>query len=76
MRLLSLMAAIHELVRQNSQFIISTHSPILMTYPDAEIYELSEQGIQSVSYEETEHYRLSRRFLENPEHILRYLLKD
>ena len=76
MRLLSLMAAIHELVKKNSQFIISTHSPILMTYPDAEIYELSEQGIQSVSYEETEHYRLSRRFLENPEHILRDLLKD
>ena len=76
MRLLSLMAAIHELVKQNSQFIISTHSPILMTYPDAEIYELGEQGIRSVSYEETEHYRLSRRFLDNPEHILRYLLKE
>lgn len=76
MRLLSLLAVIHELVKKNSQFIISTHSPILMSYPGAEIYELSESGIAAVPYKETEHYRFSRQFLENPEKILRYLLED
>ena len=76
MRLLSLLAAIHELVRKNSQFIISTHSPILMSYPGAEIYELSERGIAAVPYKETEHYRFSRQFLEAPEKILRHLLED
>lgn len=76
MRLLSLIAAIHELVSKESQFIISTHSPILMSYPGAEIYELSDRGIASVCYKETEHYRFSRQFLENPEKILRYLLED
>lgn len=76
MKLLSLLAAMHELVKKNSQFIISTHSPILMSYPGAEIYELSESGIASVPYKETEHYRFSRHFLENPEKILRYLLED
>ena len=76
MRLLSLIAAIHELVKADSQFIISTHSPILMAYPGAEIYELREQGIVSVPYRETEHYTFSRRFLENPERMLHYLLKE
>ncbi len=76
MRLLTLLAAIHELVKQKSQFIISTHSPILMAYPGAEIYELREAGILSTPYKETEHYTFSRQFLENPEKILRYLLAD
>lgn len=76
MRLMTLLASIHELVKKNSQFIISTHSPILMAYPGAEIYELSEQGIRSVPYKETEHYTFSRHFLEHPEKILRYLLED
>ena len=76
MRLLSLIAVIHELVNRNSQFIISTHSPILMAYPDAEIYELSEKGITAVDYRETEHYRFSRQFLENPDSFLHHLLKE
>ena len=76
MRLLTLLAAIHELVKNNSQFIISTHSPILMAYPGAEIYELGERDIASVPYKETEHYTFSRQFLENPEKMLRYLLED
>ena len=75
MRLMSLIAAIHELVRKNSQFIISTHSPILMAYPDAEIYQLSDQGIEAVDFRQTEHYSFTRRFLENPERYLRYLLE-
>ncbi len=75
-RLMTLLVHIHELVKQNSQFIIATHSPILITYPGAEVLELSEQGIRSVDYRETEHYQLTRRFLENPEQMLHYLLEE
>lgn len=75
MRLLTLIAEIDALVKKNSQFIIATHSPILMAFPDAEILEFSELGIKSVSYKETEHYQLTRRFLENPDKVLRYLLE-
>ena len=49
MRLMRMMAKIDDLVKRNSQFIISTHSPILMAYPGAEILELCEEGIRSVS---------------------------
>ena len=76
MRLMTLLTAMDHLVKQNSQFIISTHSPILMACPGAEILELSEGGIRNVSYRETEHYQVTRRFLENPEKMLHYLLDD
>lgn len=74
-RQLTLLGEMHQLVERNSQFIIATHSPILMAYPGARIYELSENGIASVEYRETEHYQLTLRFLENPERMLRYLLE-
>lgn len=73
-RQLTLLGEMYQLVERDSQFIIATHSPILMAYPGARIYELSENGIASVEYRETEHYQLTRRFLENPERMLRYLL--
>ena len=75
-RQLTLLAQIHELVKQDSQFIIATHSPILMAYPGAEILEFSGDGIRSAAYRETEHYQVTRRFLENPERMLRYLLGE
>jgi predicted ATPase len=75
-RLMTLLAIIHNLVQNRSQFIIATHSPILMAYPGAQVYELTEDGIRAVDYRETEHYRLTRRFLENPEKMLRYLLEE
>lgn len=76
MRLLTLLSEMDRLVKQNSQFIISTHSPILMAFPGAEILELSNEGIRSVNYRETEHYQVTRRFLENPEKMLHYLLDE
>ena len=76
MRLMTLLSAMDRLVKRNSQFIISTHSPILMAYPGAEILELSEAGIRRVDYKETEHYQVTRRFLENPEKMLHYLLDE
>lgn len=75
-RLLTLIAEIHSLVKKNSQFIIATHSPILMAFPNAQIYQLTGDGLETVSYKETEHYQLTKSFLENPEQILKYLLED
>ncbi|MDF2654008.1 MAG: putative ATP-binding protein [Bacillota bacterium] len=75
-RLMVLLAQIHELVKQRSQFIIATHSPILMAYPGAEVLELTQTGISCVDYRQTEHYQLTRSFLENPEKMLRYLLES
>lgn len=74
-RMMSLLVHIHELVQNNSQFIIATHSPILMTYPGAEVYHLSGDKICSVDYRDTEHYQLTHRFLEDPERMLHYLLE-
>ena len=76
MRLLTLMAEMDSLVKKDSQFIIATHSPILMTFPNAQILEFSQNGIESVNYRDTEHFRISKNFLDNPEKMLHYLLND
>lgn len=75
-RQLTLLAEIRQLVEMDSQFVIATHSPILMAYPGSQIYLLSGEGIRSVAYRETEHYQLTRRFLEDPERMLRYLFEE
>lgn len=75
-RLMSLLVVINELVENNSQFIIATHSPILMAYPDADILEFSEQGIHKVGYRETEHYKITKQFIDMPERMVKYLLSD
>lgn len=75
-RIMTLICEIHRLVNCRSQFIIATHSPILMAYPGAQILEFSENGICEVDYRRTEHYQLTRRFLENPEAMLKRLLED
>ncbi|MGN1387617.1 MAG: AAA family ATPase, partial [Bacillus sp. (in: firmicutes)] len=62
-RQLTMIARMHELVRQGCQFIIATHSPIIMAYPAAEIYTLNEEGYSKVSYKETEHYQITKAFL-------------
>ena len=75
-RLLELMLHMHQLVKDNSQFIISTHSPILMSYPGAEVFQLTEDGIDSVDYRETEHFQLTKQFLNSPETMFRYLFDE
>lgn len=74
MNLLTLMIEIQKLVLQNSQFIIATHSPILMSFPGATVYEFSSQGIRPVDYKKTDHYRITQRFLQDPERMIGYLL--
>ncbi len=75
MRMLELMAVMNELVKDGSQFIISTHSPILMAFPDADVFELSKNGIEKVRYDETEHFTLTKQFLENPDRMFKYLFE-
>ena len=74
MRQLTLLAEIDRLVKANSQLIIATHSPILMAYPGAQILELSAEGIRAVDWRETEHYQVTKRFLDDPERMMKYLL--
>lgn len=74
MRLMRLMCYMQRLVEDNSQFIISTHSPILMTFPNAEILEITEDGINSVDYKDTEHFLITKRFMDVPEKMIENLL--
>ena len=75
-RQMTLLCRIHELVKQGSQFIIATHSPILMAYPDADIYLADhDRKIVLTEYRETEHYKLTREFIDNPERMLFYLFE-
>ena len=72
-RQLAVLSRIHDLVEEGSQFIMATHSPILMAYPNAQIYQLSTDGIEPVAYEDTEHYQVTRTFLASPERMFRQL---
>lgn len=74
MRLMRLMCHMQKLVEEDSQFIISTHSPILMTFPDSEVLEITEEGIRSVDYKNTEHFMITKRFMDAPERIVEELL--
>lgn len=71
-----LMLAIKELIRENSQFIIATHSPILMAYPDAQIFEFTENGIVPTDYRQTQSYILTKAFLNSPEAVLGKLFDE
>lgn len=75
MRLMRLMYCMKELVEKNSQFIISTHSPILMTFPGAEVIDITQEGIQSVDFRDTEHFVVTKRFMDAPEKIVKDLLE-
>ncbi len=75
-RQLVLLARIHQLVKGRAQFIIATHSPILMAYPGATIYNLSTKGIEHVEYEQTEHFKVTRAFLMNREKVLGDLFEE
>ena len=75
-RQMELLCHIHRLVREGSQFIISTHSPILMAYPNGQVLNLTKEGIEKVSYQETEHFRLTKQFLSNPERMCQLLFSE
>ena len=75
-RLMQLLVCIHNLLKEDSQFIISTHSPILMSYPDADLYELSEQGINKVNYKDTDHYKITKAFIDKAERMYEHLFNE
>ncbi|GAE30480.1 AAA family ATPase [Alkalihalobacillus hemicellulosilyticus] len=76
-RQLSFLRMIHDLVTTgNSQFIIATHSPILLGYPNATILSFDNRTIQEVEYEQTNHYQVTSYFLQNRERMLKELFED
>jgi predicted ATPase len=75
-RQLALLVRMHHLVQNGSQFVIATHSPILLAFPGARLLRLDGERIEPVEYRQTEHYALTRDFLNDPERYLKRLLAD
>jgi predicted ATPase len=73
-RQMSMLVRMHELIEGGSQFIIATHSPILMAYPNAMIYTFDGEGIRPIKFEQTEHYTVTRTFLNNHKAMVEELL--
>lgn len=73
-RQLAMISRIHQLVGARSQFVIATHSPMLMAYPNAWIYQIGSNGLERVTLEETEHYAVAKRFLNDPHRQLERVL--
>jgi predicted ATPase len=76
LRQMSMLRRMHDLARAGSQFVVATHAPILLAYPDAWIYELDERGLRRVEYEETATVRTTREFLSDREAMLAELFSD
>jgi predicted ATPase len=73
-RQLGFLSIIHELTSNgNCQFIIATHSPILFSYPDSALLYFNEKNIKEMNYKETEHYILTKNFLDNPNRYFKHL---
>lgn len=72
-RQLSFLAALKQMIEQEAQFIIATHSPIILAFPEAQIFQFHEGAIREVKYNELEHVNLTRDFLANPDAFLKYL---
>lgn len=76
-RQLAFLRIIHQLVSsENAQFIIATHSPILLGYPKAKIFSFDSAPITSVNYEDTEHYQITKSFLNRTDKFLEDLFRD
>lgn len=74
-RQLAALAEMRRLTHAGSQLILSTHSPILLAYPHSRIYQLGEDGIRPIAYEDAEAVRVTRAFLSRPEQTVRQLLQ-
>jgi predicted ATPase len=73
-RQLSVLTLMHRMVCHRSQLIIATHSPILLAYPQSRILQFSESGITEVAYTDTEHYQITKDFLNRHERMLEILM--
>lgn len=74
-RQMAMISRMHDLIKAGSQFIIATHSPIIMAYPDSIIYEINNE-IKVVKYEETEHYQVMKSFINNTQGMLKILMSE
>ena len=72
---MSLLCLIDDLVKKGSQFIISTHSPILLSYKNADIFNLDDD-FNKIKYEDTDIYKTYKMFLDNPERMVNILLNS
>lgn len=72
-RQLSFLSALRQMVEEEAQFIVATHSPIILAYPGAQIFSFQNGAIKQVQYEELEHVQLTKDFLNNPQSYLRHL---
>lgn len=73
MRQLTFLSALKQMVQENSQFIIATHSPIILAFPEAQILQFASGRIEQVQYSQLEHVQLTKDFLNNPDSFLRHL---
>ena len=74
--IMTLIAKMGVLIEEDSQFIIATHSPMLMAFPGARVYEFSKSGIEEKDYRETGHFQLMKSFMQNPDRMMRYILEN
>ena len=74
-RQMAMISRMHDLIKAGSQFIIATHSPIIMAYPDSIIYEMKNE-INVVKYEETEQYQVMKSFINNTQNMLNILMDN
>lgn len=75
--IMTLIAQMGRLTKEeDSQFIIATHSPMIMAFPGARVYEFSEEGIEEKDYRETEHFQLMKSFMQNSDRMMRYILEN
>lgn len=73
-RQMAMLSRMHELVEKGSQFVIATHSPIIMAYPDSIIYEITDKGVKKTAYTQTENYKVSYHFMSNHRKMVDILL--
>ncbi|TXC85746.1 AAA family ATPase [Metabacillus litoralis] len=76
LRQLSMLTRIQDLVKEKSQFIIATHSPIIMAFPSAKIIELTETGLRETKLEDTNHYTIMKQFFDDKDRMLHHLLRE
>lgn len=70
---MALLARMNDLIKERSQFIIATHSPIIMAYPNSVIYQLNNGNLEEVLYRDTEHFAITKEFINNPDKLLKIL---
>lgn len=76
-RQLAFLRVIHQLATpRHAQFLIATHSPILLAYPGAILYQFAQDGIREVAYRDTDHYLVTKAFLNDPERMLQHLFAE